>query len=66
MPSHQAWSQANMSAPVDRKRTGLFAATGDFLWFALSDGLDAHKEKYPVIDLRRKVVPPFLRYFSSF
>ena len=55
-----------MSAPVDRKRTGLFAATGDFLWFALSDGLDAHKEKYPVIDLRRKVVPPFLRYFSSF
>jgi len=49
------WSQVNMSVPKERKRTGLFAATGDFIWYALSNGKDAHSDKYPVLDLRRKV-----------
>jgi hypothetical protein len=52
------WSISNQSAPAHRTRDGLFAATGSYLWYALSDGLDAYKETYQVIDLRSKNYRP--------
>ena len=47
-----------MPEPAERRRSGLFAATGDYLWFALSDGMDEHQHLYPKLDMRRKVGPP--------
>ena len=45
-----------MSKPdPSRSRTGLFAASGEYLWFAFSDGTDPYKELYDCLDLRRKV-----------
>ena len=52
-----------MGAPKARPRTGLFSASGDYLWFALSNGLDGFK--YPVLDLRRKVLTLDLLHASS-
>ena len=43
---------------MQRTRDGHFSATGSYAWYALSDGLDAHKDKYDVIDLRRKTFKP--------
>ena len=45
-----------MSKSKGRKSTGgPFSATGDYLWYALSNGLDEYKDQHPVLDLRRKV-----------
>jgi hypothetical protein len=45
-----------MGAPDgSRKRTGHFSASGEYLWYGLSAGLDEHQGLYEVLDLRRKV-----------
>ena len=52
----QEWRERVMSAPdTTRRRSGHFSASGEYLWFGLSDGLDEHKEQYEMLDLRRKV-----------
>jgi len=64
----QIWCQTNMSAPDSKPRRGLFAATGDYLWFGFSDGLDSFSDSHPVLDLRRKVRPvarPVIPYFRK-
>ena len=48
------WCQANQPGPASRTRDGLFAATGSFVWVALSDGLDSHSSNHAIIDLRTK------------
>ena len=50
------WCKEHMAAPdPDRPRKGLFSATGDYLWYAFSDGTDQYKNLYPNLDLRHKV-----------
>jgi hypothetical protein len=51
--------QPREGQPREQARAGPFTATGDYVWFALSDGSDAHE--YPVIDIRRKVLTPLER-----
>ena len=54
--------------PDSKPRRGLFAATGDYLWFGFSDGLDSFSDSHPVLDLRRKVRPearPVIPYFRK-
>lgn len=59
-----------MPGPVDRDRPaendaaqakpkrkkGHFAATGDYLWYAFSDGVDQYKNIYDNLDMRHKVI----------
>ena len=52
------WSITNQPSPVQRTRDGYFSASGSYAWYALSDGLDAHRDNYDVIDLRRKTFKP--------
>ena len=44
-----------MAEPSKGRHAGLFAATGQYLWYALSDGRDPHRDLHPILDLRRKV-----------
>ena len=54
----QVWCQTNMSKPdPSRRRKGLFSASGEYLWYAFSDGADSFTGLYPVLDLRHKVRP---------
>jgi hypothetical protein len=43
-----------------RKRNGHFSASGEYLWYGLSAGLDKHSGLYDVLDLRRKVDIEFI------
>ena len=50
------WSIDKMAVPEeDRQRKGNFSASGEYLWFALSDGVDEHRHEHPCLDLRKKV-----------
>jgi hypothetical protein len=42
-----------MSEPKEKTRYGVWAATGVYRWFAFSESPD--DEKFPCLDLRRKV-----------
>lgn len=52
------WSLLYQAVPENRTRDGLFSASGSYVWHALSDGLDAYKDTYEVIDLRKKEFKP--------
>mmetsp|Transcript_52916 Transcript_52916/g.67853 ORF Transcript_52916/g.67853 Transcript_52916/m.67853 type:complete len:293 (-) Transcript_52916:38-916(-) len=57
----KVWCDTHMQAPIKKKKAkpgAHFIASGDYLWYALSDGFDAHKETYPNLDLRRKEYTP--------
>jgi len=53
MSLQQTWCQTRMSEPKEKTRYGLWAATGVYRWFAFSESPD--DEKFPCLDLRRKV-----------
>jgi hypothetical protein len=44
-----------MQKPPERLRDGQWSASGQYLWFGFSDGLDEFKDKHPNLDMRRKV-----------
>ena len=50
--------EVNHQPSRDRARSGPFAATGDYVWLALSDGRDKYKATHEIIDLRHKVFGP--------
>lgn len=50
------WSTLNQPVPAERTRDGVWAATGSYIWLALSDGMDSHSAEHPVLDMRTKKI----------
>jgi|AntAceMinimDraft_12_1070368.scaffolds.fasta_scaffold509656_1 hypothetical protein len=66
-PEENDEERAKTAAPTNtdeapakpKKQKGPFAATGDYLWYAFSDGADQYKHIYDNLDMRHKVIVKF-------